>query len=272
MNIKELETAKKIIAKWAIDEKIIDGPAWYSDADLPSLTRKFQHEFDLVADGVIGPMTFSRLVTWDMAQTPSNYEIELIGPQFRVHQDFHNRCASPPIRKKNLTKIVTHWDAALNADSCISILLKRKVSTHFIIDNDGTIIQLLPVSLIAYHASGNNSDSIGIDLSNAYYLKYSDWYKKHVGVDRPVLTSSVHGRTSTHLGYYPAQIASYKRLCDHLCTKYGIQRKVPLNQKGELITTTFKGASNFNGIMCHYHLTEDKIDCQGLDLKNIFSN
>ena len=46
------------------------------------------------------------------------------------------------------------------------VLEKRGISTHFVIDNDGTIVQLVDCNDIAWHAGNRkvNNASIGIDL------------------------------------------------------------------------------------------------------------
>ena len=56
-----------------------------------------------------------------------------------------------------------------DAEFCYKVLLNRKpnaLSTHFIINWDGTIIQGMDPMYVAFHAGGSNSFSIGIDLNN----------------------------------------------------------------------------------------------------------
>ena len=65
---------------------------------------------------------------------------------------------------------------------------------HFLIDNDGTIYQMLDTQHIAWHAGipryeGGNKRGIGVEISNAYYPKYQEWYIKHGFGERP------HSRT-----------------------------------------------------------------------------
>jgi hypothetical protein len=234
------------------------------DQEVIDALEKFQKKYDLTQDGILGPMTYTRIAT----AYESLSEFESSGLIDKSRTEFLR--VSKYDKKRKLERIVTHWDACLNAESCIKVLLKRKVSTHFVIDNDGTIIQLLPVTYEAWHASGHNKNSIGIDISNAYYTKYNDWYEKNVGVKRPVIKSEVHHSTTTHLGYYPRQLASYKKLVLSLCEKYNIPVKVPLDSDGNLITTVIDSPEDWKGIMCHYHLTRNKIDCQGLRLDEIF--
>ena len=50
------------------------------------------------------------------------------------------------------TFFVNHWDVCLSADSCAKVLNKRGISVHFLIDNDGTIFQMLDTQHKAWHA------------------------------------------------------------------------------------------------------------------------
>ena len=171
--------------------------------------------------------------------------------------------------------IVTHWDVCLSALSCYKVLKKKNISSHFAIDNDGTIYQLVDTQNIGWHAGNRrvNNASIGIDFSNAYYPKYQSFYRKRGFGDRPLLeNSAVHGRTlDPHLGYYPVQIEAYKALLKCLSSHYDINLDCPLNEGGELLTEVNYDAvkGKFSGVVCHYHLTRKKKDCAGLKLDKI---
>ena len=106
-----------------------------------------------------------------------------------------------------------------------------------------------------------------------FYLKYNKLYARKGFPRRPILIDSqVHGvQLKPHLGYYPVQIESYKKLVNLLCEYYNIPKKTPRNEDGSLRTRVVKEAkrAKFNGIVCHYHLTRNKIDCAGLQLDKI---
>ncbi len=77
--------------------------------------------------------------------------------------------------------IVIHYTGSKSKKSAINALFKSKsqVSAHFVIDTDGTVIQLMPLNKIGWHAgvskmndrSGINKYSIGIEIVNPGYLK-----------------------------------------------------------------------------------------------------
>ena len=172
--------------------------------------------------------------------------------------------------------IVTHWDVCSSAASCKRVLEKRGISTHFVIDNDGTIVQLVDPNNIAWHAKGANNNSIGIDISSAYYLKYQRKYEASGLGPRPVLSDSiVHGRKlKPHLGYYKAQLQAYEVLIDFLTAHYNIPLEYPMDEHGSLCTSVYQDAvkGKFKGVLNHYNLTRNKIDTAGLKLNEIINS
>jgi hypothetical protein len=264
-------------------EKLGWDPSWFGTTGfgpkLESAVRQFQKEHGLEQDGLVGPMTFSRLYTEFTADDYEENYIILDGEKVAISWDKVDvsRFKLPrenygSKRKKEAAKIVTHWDATLSAKRCYDILSKRGISSHFVIDNDGTIYQMVDPAYVAWHAGKYNKDSIGIDLSNAYYTKYNKNYEKMGFGPRPILNSWLHGRNlGEHLGYYPAQLKAYKELLKVLCTHYDIPLNVPMTKDGNLLNSMLKESekNSFKGIICHYHLTENKIDCAGLELDKI---
>ena len=152
---------------------------------------------------------------------------------------------------------------------------KRGISVHFAIDNDGTIYQFMDMNDIAYHAGSRkwNEASIGVEITNAFYPKYQDWYEKKGFGERPIITdASVHGKkVEKHLGFYPIQLQALQALMKAVHTATGIPLQAPLDRKGNTATKVSKPVADgrFEGFVSHYHLTNRKIDCAGLDIKNL---
>ena len=259
-------------------------PSWFAtyltdfDDELLDEILKFQVEHDLKPDGLVGPVTFRRLLaSRELNEESSENYILVNGRQKSINWDVKLDLIKPGaykkqrgIRKPNM--IVTHWDACTSAAACKRVLEARNISTHFCIDNDGVIYQYLDTNDVGWHAGGVNKYSIGVDFSNAYYTKYNAVYEKRGLPKRPVLkNSSVHGvKLKPHLGYYNVQIEAYKNLLKVLSECYDIPLSVP-EKNGKLMTGVHNSAARgkFNGIVCHYHLTRKKIDCAGLELKKI---
>jgi len=268
-------------------------PEWFKaegfDEDLIVKIEQFQENHDLSPDGLCGPLTFRRLQTDREAAFEMSRPTGIIANGKEIFIDWHKvvnlfdqgnfalpaGCYRGVERKRNPTMVVTHWDAALSAKSCYNILKKREISSHFVIDNDGTIYQMVDTQNIAWHAGIRkvNNVSIGVDFSNAYYLKYQEYYRKKGFGNRPVLSDSkVHGRKlKPHLGYYPVQVEAYKALLKCLNAHYGIELKCPLDIGRHMLCGVCDEAAvgKFKGVVSHYHLTTRKIDCAGLQIDEI---
>lgn len=265
-------------------------PSWLGcnkyDDKLIEEIKQFQRDHDLKDDGLVGPMTFRRLNTKHEEQTETVFAgggIICNGESVpiswdKIKYDFlPDSCYSKPPFWRKVRKpimIVTHWDACLNAKSCRRVLEKRGISSHFVIDNDGTIVQMADCNNIAWHAPPVNKVAIGIDFSNAVYTKYQTWYRRACGKPRPVIDSfKVHGRrvSKPFLGFYPEQIEAYKALLQALHNHYDIPLECPLTETGELDTGVVDSVrrKKFKGVVNHYNVTKKKWDTAGLELDKI---
>lgn len=274
-------------------------PSWFGatvyDSDLVKQVKIFQNQHKLSVDGLVGPTTFRRALTsrefdegeadvsvsrptqtvdhivCNGAHVPINCNVVTMAEEGALV--LPEGCYKGVSSERQPTMIVTHWDAALSAHSCFKILKKREISSHFVIDNDGTIYQMMDTNDIAWHAKGVNNISIGIDFSNAYYAKYQKWYIKKGFGRRPILDDSyTHGRKHPpHLGYYPKQLESYQELLRALCTHYDIPTACPRDSKGRYIAGYHVDSAKglFKGVVCHFNLSKRKIDCAGLKLGEI---
>jgi len=281
-------------------------PLWfgcqYNDDELVSAVKEWQKSIGLKADGLVGPATYRRIWTEreasisEHAPHPSPYSrgskacpaknhivhngkfIEIDwgmvvlwdGPLGLDSEDgTYYDYAGKPDRKPNM--FVNHWDVCLSSESCALVLGRRGISVHFCIDNDGTIYQLLDTQHGAWHAGNGkaNHRSIGVEISNAYYPKYQDWYVENGFGERPIQDSAwVHGnKLKPFTDFYPIQIEALKALWKAVHKGVGIPLEVPM--KGDSLNTGVDSKAargTFKGFVNHYNLTRGKIDCAGLDL------
>jgi len=264
-------------------------PSWFGedafDINLIDSIIQFQTNHDLKPDGLVGTNTYRRaLLKYEAIQDSlEGHNNLMIGGKLKpiawhkVKKDMlPSKCFKAYKKERKPHVIVTHWDVCTSAASCKRVLEKRNISTHFVIDNDGTIVQLVDPNNIAWHAKGANNNSIGIDISNAYYIKYGSSYRKQGLPPRPILNDSVvHGRRlREHFGYYPEQLHAYSVLVAFLCKTYDIPLDYPKDEDGSLCTTVYQPAVNnkFKGVINHYNLTRNKIDTAGLKLDEIIDN
>jgi len=279
-------------------------PSWfgaeYFDDDLLKAVRKWQRENDLKSDGLVGPMTHRRIWT-ERQSNISDYKPRSVphrqGSKHIVHNSHFISIEWDKVvlwdepgglkmnpgtyydnsskEDRQPTHFVNHWDVCLSSESCAKVLNNRGISIHFCIDNDGTIYQLLDTQHGAWHAGNRhgNKKGIGVEISDAYYTKYQDWYVKNGFGERPLQTEGwVHGnKKKPFLDFYPVQIEALKALWKAIHVGLGIPLEFPKNSQGVLDTTMNDDVAKgrFNGFCNHYNFTKNKIDCAGLDLDSL---
>ena len=278
-------------------EKLGWSPAWfgcnYFDDELVDAIKEFQAEMKIKPDGMCGPNTFRRKFTQREADigrhlrhisphrmqqsityNGKSYPIEWPhvvlwddsdGSGLGNKKGSYRPMADKPLRDVKL--MVVHWDAALNSHSTSRILAKRGLSCHFLIDNDGTIYQTADLQDVCFHAGKVNNFSIGVEISNAFYPKYQQWYIRNGYGERPMVpeTKINGGKVETHLGFYPKQIGALRALARAVHQACGIPLATP--PEGNLHYPAVTG--NYRGFVHHYQITKKKIDCAGLDLETI---
>lgn len=241
------------------DDGIVGSKTWevlLEDSNYCDSEKKY-----IIHNGKPSPIGWDKVILWNeprgLAIKPGRY-YNNSGEEARVPSHF-----------------VNHWDVSFSSESCVNTLNKRKVSVHFCLDNEGTIYQVLDTQHGAWHSTNfnGNKDSIGIEISNGYYLKYQDHYVKQGFGERPIISGAqVHGRTlDPFLGFYPIQLQALKALWIAVSDAHGIPLDYPKNVDGSFCTTVHPGCKSgtFKGFCNHYNFTSGKIDCAGLNLPGL---
>ncbi len=273
-------------------------PTWfgekYFDDKLTRAIKKWQKDMGLSSDGLCGPATFRRLWTERQADiddyqpdschysnyivyqgnfTPIDWDKVVLwseeGGLEAKSGTYYDYSGRP---KRNIRLFVNHWDVCLSSRSCQRVLDKRGISVHFLIDNDGTIYQTLDMQHGGWHAGSErvNRASVGVEISNAYYTKYQDWYERNGFGSRPVVDDAwVHGnKLEEHLDFYPVQLEALKALWKAIHKAAEIPYDTPKSQFGNTSTKYEQDVKygSFSGFISHYHVSKNKIDCAGLDI------
>ena len=276
-------------------------PSWfgerYFDEKLVRAIKKWQKENKLTADGMCGPGTYRRVWTErqtnidDYKPTNPNYSNYIVYNGNFVPIEWEkvilwsesNGLAAQPGHyydysgrpKRNIRLFVNHWDVCLNSKSCNDILNRSGISVQFLIDNDGTIYQTMDMQHGAWHAGSErvNRASVGVEISNAYYPKYADWYVQNGYGDRPMVDDAwVNGvKLDPFMGFYPEQIEAAKALWKAVASASNVKLKTKLNQFGKVSTKYEKEIvyGKFEGVISHYHCYKGKIDCAGLEIGDL---
>ena len=278
-------------------------PTWFGhdafDEKLVRIIRQWQKERGLAADGMCGEGTFRVLFNEREAQISDyvspNYDndglarIVYNSKEFPIEWDktvlwtdqgglmaklgaYRSQAGKKP---RKITQFINHWDVCLNAKTCQRVLDKRGISVHFLIDNDGTIYQTMDLQHIAWHAgvSKINNLSVGVEISNAYDLKWQQWYKKNGFGERPVVTDAeVHGKTlKPHLGFYPVQLEALKALWKAIHLACDVPLETPTGASKNAFDSQCASGKT-KGFLSHYHVKKTKIDCGGLDIEKLLED
>lgn len=249
------------------------------NADLIEKIKAFQKQYGLAADGLVGANTYRRLMTeLDAKNLDTNKHIICSGKLVPIEWEKvitfkdKNGLVAPEgsykkADRKDIKMFVVHFDVCLSSQSCFNVLKQRNLSVPFLIDNDGTIYQTLDTQHIAWHAAGVNTQSVGVEISNAFYTKFQPSYVKMGFGPRPVHSDSkVHGqKIEEHLGFYPVQIQALKALCKALNVGLGIPLQTPASNT--VVPEVANGT--YQGVVHHYQVTRNKIDSAGLDLSTV---
>jgi len=162
------------------------------------------------------------------------------------------------LAKREQTRcVVLHWTGGFRGGPAVfRTLLQRKLSVHFNIDADGTIWQFCDASMRCSHATGANSWSVGIEMSNPAQ-------QGHVAGDAPraVVVENIHGNDLQHTTFTAEQMSAALALTQTLCKAYGLPLAVPMDGNDVLSTAAKAGELDvFRGVVGHLHLTRRKVD------------
>jgi len=287
-----MSLAKKIAYNREQSEKYEWLPEWFGandfDEEMVNKIKEFQISQGLSADGMCGPSTYRRIWTERASEIQNDAEEKYIvhnSQKVKIHWDkviLWNERGGQESKRGNYRSqsglidrkprmFVTHWDVCLSSKSCASVLNRRGLSVHYLIDNDGTIFQCLDTQHIAYHAGSKNKLSIGVEISNAYSLKYQSWYKNRGFGPRPIWKDvKVHGKgLKPFLGFYDIQLKALAALWEAISRACDIPLQIPNEPEGYSGVSQAVVHGTFSGFGCHYHITKRKIDCAGLNLANV---
>ena len=261
-------------------------PTWFGcdtfDKKLIDNVIAFQKSFDLVADGLVGPMTYRRIFADRELANPEQKYLFFCGEKIPIdwsrvvtwqddpYWSYPKHCYRKVTQRRKIDLFINHWDVALTSRSCHKILKRRNLSAHLYISEEGHIIQTCDLNWICYHAGNVNARSIGVEVNNAYYPdKYQKYYVKNGFGARPIITNAiVHGKKlPPFMGFYEVQLKALRAVWSCV-SKYC---DIPL--KGPDTTTVYQPAidGNWRGICSHFHVSRHKIDVAGLDINQQIS-
>ncbi|WP_428268238.1 N-acetylmuramoyl-L-alanine amidase [Haliangium sp.] len=177
----------------------------------------------------------------------------------------------PPVEAVQavVKQLIVHHDGCADAAMCFNVLHnERGLSCHFLMDNDGTIYQTVDLALMAYHAGGFNTNSIGIEISNRGDAKRDPNYYRKKGKNRESTTVRIHGHIYQCFQFTPAQEEAMQALADAITRALpNVPLEYPQDTPGHQAWGEIPNAAQFAGILGHYHTTRRKWDPGAFDFK-----
>ena len=184
-------------------------------------------------------------------------------------------------------QVVIHTDLTGDASKCFQTLWQRGLSTHFMVDWDGTIYQGLDPGYQAFHAGEANWHSVGVDMNNLMrnlknqpdskpypprgHPRYDERMDK-TRFKRPISPmATINYSKVKSYGYTDPQYQSLIALLTALRTVFPkIEPQPPMDETGEVINRSVEKGLGFHGFIGHYQLTGNRWDPgPGFDWKRV---
>ncbi len=201
----------------------------------------------LIYDSTTSVAIDARVVTYAEDKRYSFYDV-------RDRRRRFNRPMTP--RKSTVKQAILHLDGMRTAYGCFTVLYQRGLSTHLIIDWDGTVYQTLALADTAWHAHPNNEISIGIDLNNPVRPNRQPPDQ----TAREVFRGRINGGTRISLGYTDAQYDALIAVLRGLDEMFpALRLKAPIGGDGQIVRNKLLD-TQFTGIVGHYHVSANKWD------------
>lgn len=191
--------------------------------------------------------------------------------------------------EKHITQLIIHTDLTNDAAGCFRALVGRSLSSHFLVDWDGTLHQPLDPMDCGYHAGEGNQKAIGLDMNNRlpnlerepneppYDPKYSrigevDQNKKH---KRPRSEKmEINSAKVRSYGYTDPQYLTLIELLKRLVKVFepaGFKAQYPTTPTGDVVPRILDEPLGFQGFMAHWHWESQRWDPgPGFDWQRVF--
>lgn len=171
-----------------------------------------------------------------------------------------------------VTQIALHHDVTMSALDTFSVLCSRGLSTHFVINYDGTLYQLLDCYHCAWATGDNNNLCVAIDMNNPVFPELRD--KDPASGMRELFQGKINGSVKTMLGYTEPQYETLIALMKAFISPVNIAGEEPwiplpvvaascfppISENGEVVNRMLKDYLGFKGFLGHYHCSANKWD------------
>lgn len=142
-------------------------------------------------------------------------------------------------------------------------LRKRNLGIHFVLEQDGSFVQVLNLGLKAAHLKGLNDLAVGIEIVSPLFEGSLAAAERAKGIIRPTYRNTIGKRTTSFVGLTKEQMEAVLHFVPKLCDDLGIPKRVPTNKDGTLRRTSFATLAEarvFSGVLGHLHFHNFKQD------------
>lgn len=173
---------------------------------------------------------------------------------------------------QKIWQIALHHDVTTNALDTYNVLCTRGLSTHFVVNYDGTLYQFMDCYHTAWATGDNNAMSIAIDMNNPVYPELRN--EDPAAGMREIYQGKINGSVKTMLGYTEPQYETIIALMKAFITPIQIPGEAdwiplprvaancfpPISENGEVINRLMRDSTRFEGFLGHYHCSANKWD------------
>jgi len=185
-------------------------------------------------------------------------------------------------------QLIIHTDLTRDSKGCFNALVGRDLSTHFMIEWDGTCYQPLDLLDCGYHAGESNSGGIGLDMNNMMknlekaenanappydpdHERYAEMSKKKYNRPRSD-RMEINGAKVRSWGYTDPQYNALIQVLKELTNRFtNLKAQYPVDAKGDVVGRVLDDFQGFNGFMAHWHVEAQRWDPgPGFDWQRVF--
>lgn len=177
---------------------------------------------------------------------------------------------TPDLKKLQniITQFVLHHSGLYRAkDTFTTLHCQRRLSVHFILDDDGTLYQTLDLVEKAWQAGSNNKMSVGIEIdSRAVASRFPEAYGENNRLKYKVLPrlkrlDKINNQWCLGYEYNDKQYSTLIRLGAALIQIFPqIVADFPRTSTGKIIKSELLNPTAYRGFIGHYNITSTKID------------
>ncbi len=187
--------------------------------------------------------------------------VGMLGRRYALRNLMHGTMTRDRLQQI-IRQFVLHHDGLFNAHQCFHVLHdERGLSVHFIVDSDGAIYQTLDLAYCAFHATGLNATSVGVEICNRGEVIASEEHAYDKSIARGQQQIRIHGERHKMWDFTEPQYQAMTALGQALTRLFAnLPPLYPDDGKGRQIETAISEPKEFSGFLGHYHITQDKWD------------